>query len=315
LSSAGFHDARRTLRASRQRFAGGAETFRAFRQRFAGGAEKKKPIIQSSAGGAEKKKPTIQSSAGGAEKKNLKKKSPPADTYFGALFFPFRATDRRYKEKLTMSNDYLPGSEAKLVGWLANFATVASTHVQELGLSTEELTRITNNHTNATTLLNEAKTAVNAAKGAVERKTLGLKAIEKDTRAFVKSFQSRKTVSTDLKKELGISPQDAPHTKTPPAIPTGVEVAPDADGINVVTWKRGTNVSVTNFIIEAQYPGETQFSVVGNVTATRFVHTGQTPGVTVYYRVRASRHGMMSQPSIAVVAYKAQNPSALRSAA
>ena len=47
----------------------------------------------------------------------------------------------------------------------------------------------------------------------------------------------------------------------------------------------------------------TSFVVVGDTTAQRFAHTGQTPGVTVTYRVTASRAKMKSAPSQTAAVY------------
>lgn len=214
-----------------------------------------------------------------------------------------------------MANDYLPDADAKLVDWLENFASVASTHVQELKLTQAQLTVITDNHTNAATAVSTAKSAKNVAKSKVEAKQTTLKSISESTRSIVNEIQGIPNLSSDLKVLLGIKPRNTPREKTPPTIPQGVDVAPDADGFNTVTWQRGSNIYPTSFIVEALLPNKQDYISVGVVTATKFVHADQTPGTRIYYRVRAARHGMTSQASKSVVVYGPQEGDAVQMAA
>ena len=89
----------------------------------------------------------------------------------------------------------------------------------------------------------------------------------------------------------------------PPTPPSDLTVTPFANGINRLTWVRNNNVQGTKFIIEAKRSANGAWQFVDVVTATRFDHINQTPGVPVMYRVKAKRGNQESVPSPDTVAY------------
>ena len=87
--------------------------------------------------------------------------------------------------------------------------------------------------------------------------------------------------------------------------PTGLTAEEFSTGVNALNWNRAGNKPNTIFVIEAQSGTTTQWTEVGSVTATKFDHVGQTPGVKTAYRVMANRAGMKSVASPSVTLYGA----------
>lgn len=214
-----------------------------------------------------------------------------------------------------MPDGYLPKNEAKLEGWLENFSNVVSTHVQELGLTSAQVIEIGENYTLVSSSLADVETSKQATRGKVTAKDNNIKRVVARTRSIVRQIQGKADVPEELKRQLGITVRDTPATKTPPDIPTGVKVTTNSNGKNTVTWERGGNMPTTTFLIEATVDDTTPFVVVGTVTSTKFVHSNQTPGARIYYRVRAARHGVLSGASASVVAYGPSGRNQLQAAA
>ncbi|MBC8384545.1 MAG: fibronectin type III domain-containing protein [Candidatus Cloacimonetes bacterium] len=97
------------------------------------------------------------------------------------------------------------------------------------------------------------------------------------------------------------------HDTTPSVI---VAVKPDdlkAEGLESGTiklnWKNGGNKPGTLYRIENKHQEDADFSLVETVTATKYSHKGQTPGLFVLYRIVAKRGEQFSEPSNEVAVY------------
>lgn len=193
-----------------------------------------------------------------------------------------------------MPKDYLPDREKDLLVWFETFASVASTHVQELGLTPAQVTQIGLNHSTVAADIASVDAMKKALKGKVGQKKQTIRAAETSTREIVNQIQANLNVSVNLKDQLGINPHDTPHTNTPPAPPTDLKVFPDINGTNTLKWQRGDNKTGTRFVIEAMLGGSNTYTYIASTSKTRFEHTGQALGVLVWYRVRAERSDMAS---------------------
>ena len=85
---------------------------------------------------------------------------------------------------------------------------------------------------------------------------------------------------------MGINPRVGTRTHGEPKTPDGLTAQGYAEGTNALLWNRNGNKPNTIFVIEAQIGDAPGFVQVGSTGATRFRHTGQTPGVRVLYRHR-----------------------------
>lgn len=68
-------------------------------------------------------------------------------------------------------------------------------------------------------------------------------------------------------------------------------------------WDRNANPQGTIFIIEAQDKPGLPWTLIGTTTKAVYEHTNQVPGKIQYYRVRAQRIDITSEPSNEAVVY------------
>lgn len=118
-----------------------------------------------------------------------------------------------------------------------------------------------------------------------------------------KVIKADKAISIPLKASLGINVDTSNAVSSPLVPPSELVVVGFDNGINKLSWKRNGNARWTQFLIEFR-TGETgAWQVLDAVTATRYEHAGQTPGIKVYYRVYAKRSNQKSGNSNVAVAY------------
>lgn len=198
-------------------------------------------------------------------------------------------------------SDYIPGSDLAFQDWTGNFISVANMNLTILGLTTSDITLITNDKTllDVTITDNEAKKA--AAKAATKKKELSRKATEARARALVKRIQAKVDVTDDLKRQLQITvPGDAPSL--PPQIPLDLVANIKAEGTYELTWKRNNNSQSVIFIIEASFGNTNTFTQIGAIMKTSYVYTSLIPGQKITFRIKSQKGDIYSAYSnIAVV--------------
>ena len=203
-----------------------------------------------------------------------------------------------------MTNDnYIPTIEQNRVAWFNNFVTVATANVTLLAFTPADMTALSGGVGGYSTAVNIGITTRTAYHAATKSKITANKTATATVRGLVRRVQSNPAVTPGLKVQLQINPKTTPRTKTAPVTPTGLLATPDADGTNTLTWSGNGNKRNTTYIIEAMIGSATSFVYVDDTTAQRYAHTGQTPGVTVVYRVTASRAKMKSAPSQTAAVY------------
>lgn len=201
-----------------------------------------------------------------------------------------------------MSN-YLPANDLALQAWLNNFKTVADANAAALGLSTAELGLLDADVPAFVTSLSTLETRKRALESAVIAKDTQRIATVAVVRGLVKRIQANAAVPDTLKRSLGISVPSSVRTKTAPTTPADVMVQPYASGLNLLRWNKNGNKPTTQYMVECKPAVGGAWQFVGQTTATKFPHTGQTPGQAQMYRAIAQRSGMTSAPSEAVMVY------------
>ncbi len=197
---------------------------------------------------------------------------------------------------MKMSNDYLPRQDSELEGWFANFLTVAGANLGKLGLVSNDLTALTADKTQFASdysALVAAKLAVTS--GAVAKAT-SRKAAIKAARVVVNKIQGNPTVTPDMKAKLRIADRSNGPTHTAPVTPDDLKVTGTTTGVNTLKWKPNGNGPGTQYCIEAQIGSNLNWTLIDAVTASRYAHKGQTPGVRANYRISARRNGKVSVP-------------------
>jgi hypothetical protein len=208
--------------------------------------------------------------------------------------------------------DYLPAGEAQFKLWYDNFVSKCDEYGTDLGLTTAQITAITNLKDQYSAKLAQVVTTKEVYEGAVSGKNLARKNSTTNIRAFAKQFKAIQGISPEILKELGI----VSSTSTGPVrTVTSLDVVGCDDGVNKLTWDRNQNAFGTTFVIEYRIGSTGNWVFAGTTTKVTFNHGDQIPGQTVYYRVTSSRAGVSSAPSPAVGVYIPQGETELSIAA
>jgi hypothetical protein len=196
-----------------------------------------------------------------------------------------------------MANDFIPTADLDYQAWLVNFATVANANLIALGLVAGDMTPVTTGQTAFNAAIPDVVTKRQAFEQAVQNKKTTRKTSVTSVRVVVRKIQANPAVTNALKAQLGITVRDILPTPILPTPPLELVARGLDSGTNILNWRRGDNKPSMKFVIEAKIGTAAAWSLVDVVTATRFSHLGQTPGVPVVYRVRARRGSDVSEPS------------------
>ena len=202
------------------------------------------------------------------------------------------------------STDFIPDKDAQLPPYLNNLVTYANANLVALTLVAGDIAPTSTGATAYGTALNNVATAKEALKQAILTKDAARKTVTTNVRVLSRKVQGIAAVTPAQKAALGLSPRTGRRQRTAPLTPAGLIATASADGTNTLSWNRSLlNKPTTTFVIEASYMGGTGWEYVDSATATRYQHTGQTPGVSVYYRVTATRNKQFSEPSQSAIVY------------
>lgn len=208
-----------------------------------------------------------------------------------------------------MSRVSIPTQDSLFGPWITTFASVATANFTALNMTSSQALQLTGLATAFTTAYEDSQAQKALAQGAVANKDEVRAIAQASFQAAGKFVNANNNVPTPLKAELGI-------TVTPSEI---VAVSPPTDlvavgydtGYNKLVWKRGGNTPGTAFVIECRIGSAIDWNFVSMTTKTKFVHTGQTPGVQITYRVYAQRDDLQSMPSNMAVLYDPEESSVI----
>ena len=189
--------------------------------------------------------------------------------------------------------------------FLGNFIVVGNTgtNLATLGMTAAEITTLGTQKSDIDSRIVLRKSAVEAAKTATVNLNTAARTAQVNLSSRNRQITANPNVPASLKKLLGLTVPDTNPSDNAPIPPIELTVSGTPAGTNTLRWKRGTNKPGMQYVIEAKVDGATTWRLIDAVTATRFDHTGQTPGVPVVYRVRARRRGIVSEPSTETTIY------------
>jgi len=206
------------------------------------------------------------------------------------------------RRKITLSSSFLPASDTGLDTWAVNFAEKATQYESQIPLSSTEVKALQTAQQEFNAAIEAHVQAVHAARARRVAKLLARRKLTNLASAYNARIQADTKVSSAAKTDMGLTVRRKPLLVTP-LRPIQVTVTGTDIGINTVRWKPGSNKRGTVYHIEAMRGDAGQWVLVGSVTATRFDHSEQTPGVRVLYRIVARRRNAFSIPSVEVAVY------------
>ena len=199
-----------------------------------------------------------------------------------------------------MAADFLPDAEAQYKAWLDNFVAQCELNATVLGLSPAALSVISDEFNDYGSIYASANSAKEVLKGLTTEKIKNRQKMSATVRSYAKLWKANPAIPRTVIGALGIQTSS---TSGPVVTVTGLDVVGCDDGVNKLSWNRSSNSPGTMFIVEYRLDGVTNWTFAGAVTKTSFAHDEQTPGVTVWYRIIATRAGVNSAPCAPKPAY------------
>ena len=110
-------------------------------------------------------------------------------------------------------------------------------------------------------------------------------------------------VSDTMLRAIGLQPRPERNSRPrTPIVPTDLVANPSADGRVRLAWKGGGNGPRIAYAVETSADGVV-WSYLPTTTRQSTVLEGYAPGLTAWFRVRATNAGMISVPTAPVAVY------------
>ena len=202
-----------------------------------------------------------------------------------------------------MAKPYYPREDAAFLTYTQNADSVLENNLTEFGISQDKYDKFHTNVSAYGTKLAAHVATQAAAKGATDEKNLSKRELLVSLREIVNIVSANLDAPNYLKEEAGFPVHDKIPTDLIPYLPVNLTVKGYADGTNESNWDKGENKPGCLYVIEAMIGDATEFSVVDTITATKYAHKNQKPGVRAIYRVRAKRKNLISDPSNEAAVY------------
>ncbi|MBS1797637.1 MAG: fibronectin type III domain-containing protein [Acidobacteria bacterium] len=202
-----------------------------------------------------------------------------------------------------MSKKYYQMNPAELLGFLTNFQNVANERKDELGLNDVQLTDIDAMRARLAEKIGIRQSTREAAAAAVVDLDETADEAAEMVGSLSAGFKSNRAISSEMFEMLGLDARAANRSTVHAVAPADLVVDGRSNGVNYLKWKSGGNKSRTTYVIEAKFGAAHEYVFVKAQTRTRFEHKNQTPGVRVFYRVKAVRADEESVYSNEAVVY------------
>ena len=172
-----------------------------------------------------------------------------------------------------------------------------------LNLTQEQLDEMNQSLSKLVTALDNVASTKSAAKQAVVFKNNLFKEAIAVVREFNAVFQANKEIPSELIEQLGLNKHDTIPSHETPFQPTDLLIKPLSTGTIKIDWSANGNKPGTQYIIEVKYALDGNFQNVDTVTATKYDHKNQTPGVPAWYRITPRRGKLVGESSEVVSVY------------
>ncbi len=199
------------------------------------------------------------------------------------------------------TTDYIPAKEGDLVPWTENFILVANANLTTLDLDAADITALTTKKSTFSTNLNTAKSKQAESKAATENKNISKTSLVTNIRTLARQIQANPAVPSNLKEQLGLKSQDPTPSPINPVSPTETSIETIGIGLNRIRWNRNSNVQGTTFLVESSNEPAGIWLIIGTTTKTNYDTNYVDPRGRTYFRVRAQRGSLISEPGNIVV--------------
>ena len=201
------------------------------------------------------------------------------------------------------ANNFQKLSDADLQTLAARFISIVGAGPTSYGLTGAQIVTLTTNDDNyvdAVTAFTDAKTTAKAASADRDAK----KAVLVDNLStLAKTIYNNPSVTDTMIADAGLQPRDSGRTPIVPTTPVDLLANAFADGHVDLKLGRNGNAYGVTFLVEAQSPGAETWTVVATTTKSKATVFGFAPGEAKWFRVRAEKNGISSEPSLPAPIY------------
>ena len=201
------------------------------------------------------------------------------------------------QKELNIMGDYLPRKDMEFQEWLSNFLSVTKENSSLIGVSSEDLKSLAESHSQLINALESVEITRTAYLQATQIKETVRNAANAEARSVVRRVQANPRVTSALKSKLNITVREIRAPQVPLTAPTKLVAVGYDNGQHDLRWQRSGNPVNAHYIIESKVGTDLNWTKLDVVTATKYRHTGQSPGVKIVYRIIARRSGKLSTPS------------------
>lgn len=182
---------------------------------------------------------------------------------------------------------------------LQTFVNVAALNATVLNLTPTEVATIAN----TAEAFRDNVLEVDAKKFDLRKATSSKNDVRSDARTIVsnyaKEWRANNAISDGILANLQLPPHKPPVNRTPPTTPTELVLSVDNVGVLTLRWNRNGNKPTTIFEVETAESSAGPWATTDVTTKTKITYEG-TPGVPVWFRVKARRANFTSFPSMPI---------------
>lgn len=192
--------------------------------------------------------------------------------------------------------------------WETNFSKKVSEYEAQLGVDAGELEEIQDAgiaYQEALANVIEAKASYEAS--VINKNNAKLNSINVN-RKYVAQFQAIPNLSEEVFQSLDIPARHTSGTRSAAATPSGLIATAQVNGGVTLKYARNGNSQSTTFTIQQSDDEGATWSNIYSSSKTRVNLAGYTPGVSIWFRVFATRNNTSSAPTQPVVIWANGSP-------
>lgn len=188
-------------------------------------------------------------------------------------------------------------SDAQLLAIGEQAENVITAAAGAYGTSAAQDTALANANNALAAAITAKQAARDASKAATQQALAARTAMLNALGSIGATIYNDPAVTNQMIADAGYAVHDDVPTKHAPSQPLNLTATPDAFGTVTFNFHNNGNPYPTTYVIEGRPNENTDWTTVLTTTRTRMKAEGFTPGVTHWFRVRASRLGLVSIPS------------------
>ena len=222
--------------------------------------------------------------------------------------------ERLGQESTSMQNDFSKLTDAALVNKGTTTKTAIAGSEASYGLLPGDTTALNSDVVDFNKSITDAENARAAAQSLTQDKDAKRQALLAELTGIAKKVYANPAVTNAMLVEAGFAPRSTTRTPIVPVTPANLVANAFVNGDVKLTWDKAGNKYGVVFQVEAK--SETgDWTIVATTTQSKIALTGYAPGTAAWFRVRATKNGIITTGSNEVSIYHSSSTPSLQIAA